>query len=318
MEHNEHVEVKFRDLIVAEDVGRKAELGWFDVEFTMYGCAYLDIARDKMCYRVSENEEDIYTFIEQSVHKGIYASNVRRMTEKYPVPSGMKNLIAQDVKRELALQLRKEFPRAFFETLYQAAETFTTDQAAVILWKEAEQLEGVFDEDRLSDFLALVKYCDGCRSLSWNSYQALLAWYHEEMTNLDDKVVSKDIFETTMHGFAYEKDGSLRYVTNAGKGKIYSEAYSLEQKGIFVTPVIEKTYWYNYEYRLPDVIQDFKARLRACCQQNYIDKIKAIRYGKDDMTSQFMDILEHVRESWGEIPAETMMRYGYRWGILTN
>lgn len=34
--------MKFRDLRVAEAIGKKAALGWFDVEFTVYGCAYLD------------------------------------------------------------------------------------------------------------------------------------------------------------------------------------------------------------------------------------------------------------------------------------
>ena len=42
--------LKFRDEQVAEDVAKKAMLGWFDVEFIMYGCAYLDPKTDKMCY----------------------------------------------------------------------------------------------------------------------------------------------------------------------------------------------------------------------------------------------------------------------------
>ena len=31
-----------RDVQVALDVAKRAEMGWFDVEFTMYGCAYWD------------------------------------------------------------------------------------------------------------------------------------------------------------------------------------------------------------------------------------------------------------------------------------
>ena len=41
----------------AEDVGRRAELGYFDVEFTMYGCAYLNPADHKMYYKVSSKAE---------------------------------------------------------------------------------------------------------------------------------------------------------------------------------------------------------------------------------------------------------------------
>ena len=57
---------KFRDIQAADYVRRRAELGWFDVEFTMYGCAYLDIHDNKMRYKVSSREEDIYDFIEKS------------------------------------------------------------------------------------------------------------------------------------------------------------------------------------------------------------------------------------------------------------
>lgn len=51
-----------RDLQVALDVQRRAEMGWFDVEFTMYGCAYYQ--NGERYYRVSTHDEKIYNFIE--------------------------------------------------------------------------------------------------------------------------------------------------------------------------------------------------------------------------------------------------------------
>ena len=49
------------DLRVAEDIGKMAELGWFDVEFTMYGCAYM--FEGKMCYKISSEAKDIYDYM---------------------------------------------------------------------------------------------------------------------------------------------------------------------------------------------------------------------------------------------------------------
>ena len=46
-----------RDLQVARDVQRRAEMGWFDVEFTMYGCAYYQ--NGERYYRVSAHDEKI-------------------------------------------------------------------------------------------------------------------------------------------------------------------------------------------------------------------------------------------------------------------
>ena len=103
--------MKFRDLQVAEDVGKKAELGWFDVEFTMYGCAYLDRTDDRMRYKISSKEEDIYDFIELAARDDIFPSKIETLTLKCPVPMGTKDLIANDVKKELAKELRKKYQK---------------------------------------------------------------------------------------------------------------------------------------------------------------------------------------------------------------
>ena len=89
MTGNLNMMMKFRDIQVAEDIGKKAALGYFDVEFTMYGCAYWDGERK---YKISPNKEDIYRFIEEANLKEIYPSNVMQYTERCPVPSGMKEI----------------------------------------------------------------------------------------------------------------------------------------------------------------------------------------------------------------------------------
>ena len=99
--------LKFRDEQIAEDVAKKAMLGWFDVEFIMYGCAYLDPKTDKMCYRISSREEDIYDFVEKSVRYNIYPGKVMSIRKRYPLPSGMKEFVAEEVKRELARTLKR-------------------------------------------------------------------------------------------------------------------------------------------------------------------------------------------------------------------
>ena len=53
--------IQLHDEVVAEEVGKMAELGYFDVEFTMYGCAYLECG--KRYYKVSPEAADIYQFI---------------------------------------------------------------------------------------------------------------------------------------------------------------------------------------------------------------------------------------------------------------
>lgn len=306
--------VKFRDLQVAEAVGKKAALGWFDVEFTMYGCAYLDPRLGKMCYRVSERAEDIYEFAEDNAHKGVYASNVVHLTRKYPVPSGMKNLIAEDVKKSLAVHLRKQYPSSLFNVLYELSEALRTNTAAPLLEGEMARLEGIFEEEQLNDFLDLANYCHSVCSLLPASYQRCLKWYKDEMMNLADNFVSKDIFETTVYGVGYEAQGRVRYLVNANVEKVYSKIQALEQEGAFVGPVMRRKYWYNYERRLPDVIAAFK----ACLQEKYppekLAQLKAIVRKKGSDQTVVEKILAEASNIGGSLSQETLMRYMNRWG----
>lgn len=303
--------VKFRDVQVAEDVAKMAELGWFDVEFTMYGCAYLK--NDKMYYKVSPEVEDIYQFIEKSNLEGTYPSNVVSFTEKCPVPIGMKEFIAQDVKRKLAKKLKEVFPKEFFVQLNQLADRVTENSAREILWSEAEELEGVFEEEKLRYFEDLVNYTYSCRKITQAEYENLLSWLAEERRSMCDDFVTKDKFEKTLYGIAYTDNEKIKYVENARKAYMYEQQHALEQEGKFVTPIFSQTYWYNYKYRLPDVRRDFTKKLHEELNEAYIEKIKKIRGEKKD---SLQPQINAVREAFGKKSAETLTRYAYRWNAL--
>lgn len=313
--------MKFRDLKAAEDVGKKAALGWFDVEFTMYGCAYWDQANDKMYYKVSSVAQDIYDFIEKSIVGDIYPSNIMCLTEKCPVPSGMRDFIAQDIKIKLAKQLQALYPKEFFKMLYDLAKEHVNDSAATLLWEEAENLEGVFEEEQLRHFEELVNYTKSCLNIDSIQYYKFLAWISEERKNMNDDFVSKDIFEKTLYGIAYFEAGNLKYMKymiDAQKAHIYKKVFQMEQQGFFVTPVLSQQYWYNYEYRLPDVINNFRNKVKTEYDHHFIEKIKLIcDQRKQKITeTEFQTMKQNVQQKFGTEPVETLMRYAYHWGIL--
>ena len=64
----------FRDLRVAETVGQKLEMGWQEIEFTVYGTAYLKDG--EMNYKISSEAGKIYQFIENALTEDIYCSNI--------------------------------------------------------------------------------------------------------------------------------------------------------------------------------------------------------------------------------------------------
>jgi len=181
-----------------------------------------------------------------------------QLTKRCAVPAGMKELLVQELKKELAKKLHETYLKDFFVALSNVAKDCVNNDALMLLWKEADALEGVFDEERLRLFENLVHYVYSCRKIEAVNYEKLLAWIKKEYKNMDDNLVSKDIFEKTLYGIAYGLGDKIEYMENAQRDYIYGKAYELEKQDVFVTPVLSRTYWYNYEYRLTDVIQDFK------------------------------------------------------------
>lgn len=307
--------VKFRDMQVAEDISKKAALGWFDTEFTMYGCAYWE--KGKMYYKISPEAEDIYDFIDKSALKEIYPSNIMVLSRKLPVPIGMKETVALTIKQELAKELQKTHCADFFKTLYDWAKKCETDTAAAVLWEEADRLEGLFEREKLNGFERLVNYCYSCRRLSKETYQKLSDWLKSERKSMNDDFISKDIFEKDFYGIAYEEKGTIQYLENAHKSSVFQKSHELEIAGDFVTPIFARKYWYNYEYSLPQVKKDFRAALRQEYNEAMMCKIKALRANADAaLKTAFEKTIDDVRITWGDKPAETFSRYGQHWGIV--
>ena len=300
------------DEVVAEEVGKMAELGYFDIEFTMYGCAYLE--NGKRYYKVSPDAADIYRFIERANLRRVFPSNVLQYTKKCAVPAGMKEVIAQDVKVELAKQLSELFPVEFFEMLHALADQMTENSASNMLWQQVDELEGLFDIEKLRRFEELLDYMYSCRKVTTEEYKKLHAWLKDERKSMMENFETKDMFEKTMYGVLYMDGERPRYVENARMEYIYEKLYGIETQGGIATPVFAKTFWYNYRYRLADVIKDYKTELHETLNTDYLNTLEKIRR-TDRFEDQFVNAVMQVRERFGLKPAETLLRYGDRWGV---
>ena len=103
--------LQFRDEQVAEEVRRKAELGWLDTEFMVYGTAYLK--NDQMYYRISSEEKDIYAFIEASLAEHIFCGDVLSLYKRCSVPIGTKEDKEIELAKQLGQQLKKNTPENY-------------------------------------------------------------------------------------------------------------------------------------------------------------------------------------------------------------
>jgi len=310
-----NIETLHRDIQTAIDVRKKAELGYFNVEFTMYGCAYLE--NEQVKYKVSPNKDDIYRFIESANLRDIYPSNVIKHTEKMPVPSGMKELIAQDVKVKVAQKLQKQYSKGYFELVYELAKKAITNVAASFLWQEVEKIEGIFEEEKLCQFEVLVEYCYKCKCITKTSYDELKIWLADERKSMEDDMVSKDTFEKDFYAVGYEENGEYKYSVNAHNSVIYEIMHEKEINGTFILPMHTHTYWYNYTKHISDIKTEFLMEVKDKYTIEYCKKIKELRNVASPISkNEYYDILIDVKEKYGDEAEKTLLRYGYRWGIL--
>lgn len=296
-------------------MARRAEMGWFDVEFTMYGCAYWD--NGKRYYRVSAFEEKIYDFIAGGAGQDVFPTDICVLSRKYPVPTGMREYIALDVKKDLALEMAEKFPADFFILLEQLAQQATEDRALSWLLTQKEQVAGRFDLKKMQRFQEMVDYAYSCRKLCRESYHDLKAWITEEKKSMEENVIAKDIFEKTFYAIAYQTESGWKHVINARRGYIYQKKHTLQQQGIFVSPIYSDTYYYNYTLRLPQVHKRFEQEAQAYLNPHYLQTLEKIfRYNDRLSENVYLSYEQEALEKYGPEAQQTLRHYGYRWGIL--
>lgn len=303
------------DAQVALEVAKRAELGYFNVEFTVFGCAY--VSQGQRYYRLSANDEKIYDFIEKSSHKNLLPTDLITLTKESPVPIGMREEIALEVKQDLARKLSEEYPLEFFSYLEQIAEEATENTALPFLEKMQEDLNGNFDEKGLKHFEELLESTYLNKKITYEHFNIFEAWLKRERKNMEETIINKDIFEKTFYGIAFVSPKGIEYITNACKGNIYKRKYKLEMKGIFTTPIYSETYYYNYNLRLPQVQKKFELDIKNYLNNEYITSI--MEFGNKNtklQKSKFEKYLQEANEKFGESAQKTLKHYGYRWGIF--
>ncbi len=307
--------IDVRDAQVAMEVQQRAEMGWFDVEFTMYGCAFMEDGKRK--YHVSAYEEKIYEFTEHNMKRDILPTTVQKITRKYPVPTGMRDEIAVDVKKELAKNMSQQYPTDFFEYLNNLAVQATEETAMPFLNTKIEQVSGCFDLKQISQVQHMVEYAYFSRKIGIQNYHLLLEWLAEEKKSMEESFIAKDVFEKTFYGLAYREKGVMKYVVNARKEFVYRKKQELENKRIFFTPIYSDTYYFNHDISLPQAREMFAQDLKQVIDQSYMEQLEQIYMHNTKISAdEYTEHLDKIKIMFGIDAEQTARHYGYQWGIL--
>lgn len=306
-----------RDLQVAEDIGDRARLGWFDKEFNFFGTAYEKNGERQ--YLISANEARIYDFMQEKLGEDIFCTPIEKYVKKCAVPSGTEDSMAMELKIILGKKLQKHYPLEFLKNFEETFQTTYADIAKNILNEFKEVIDGLFEEELLELFRLLVEQAYSERKLTRYAYLDFKDWILDAYADMHDDLIVKDIYRKDFYCLRYKDGDSWKNKIDAQKEHLYRQRDELLDKDIPVLPIYGKTYWYNTDYRLSDVRKDFKTHLESKRIQTFFaiaDKIRcmpsAIEY------EEYIAHCKTYRQQFGREIDGFLKYYGVLWGCHKN
>lgn len=305
----------FRDMMTALDVGKKVEMGYYDVEFNTFGCAYFDGTERN--YRISASATKIYDYLESSALNDVYPTTIMATTFRKPIPRGLKDIVALDLKKDLAQTMRQDFSFLFLKSLQQLAESMHQNIAFDLLSNYMDTLEGTFQREQFDLFESTLTMAVTHQKLLQRDYYLLMQRLNEERQNISDDLRPHDLFHQTFFAFTYELLGKKQYIYDARKDFVYKKRYEIEKQGALVSPLLTKTCFYNYDYRLIDARKDFAKTLPSIFHPAYMTMLRALKSLPAAISCEkFLQISNDFSKQFGPAVEDTLNMYGYLWDIL--
>lgn len=302
-----------RDIQCSSSVGKMAELGKFDQEFTVYGCAYRQSG--ETYYRVSEHAETIYRFCERSRLSGLYTTKVMSYTERTGVPSGTKDDIWEESKWALAQQLSEIYPDRYLDFVNHLSGIPSNNAAWALLQPWQKHLEGRFERDQLQLFGHVIDYCFGAKLLYQDNYGQLKDWLENNWRQMEDDVIIKDVYERTLYGIAYRQYGQIFYEYDAKYANVYRKRQQYLSEGVLVTPIYSQTYWFNTFNKFPDVKAQYLDKLGQILAPCLMLMEKIHQLPSFIAPEKFKELYHQAVQEYGEV-AEELKVYGYQWNCI--
>lgn len=264
-----------RDEEMAEEVAIMAELGKFEVEFTMYGCAYYE--NGKVKYLVSENAEKIYDFMYDIVNAEKLPTNIHSATMRTLVPSGAEAYILSEVRKQLLDKLYQLYDEKYFEILFEMQNVLRKDTAYSALKDLQYRFDGTCNQEQLQIFQGILESAYRKKILSTESYMEFQQWIRWTKRDLDQEPIKSDLYEKTFYALAYFKERQpIQIYVDGYKNNIYKRIEQRRAEGYIVSNIVTKKYWYNNQYTVVQAKKDYETFLNSLFGEWYIDSMQKI------------------------------------------
>ena len=305
-----------RDLTCIHSVAHMAEYGKYEEEFIVYGCSCLE--NDKLVYRISPSGQEIFRFQEQAALENQLTSPVHTLMNRCIVQTGQHEQRLYETEIGLANTLQTLYPRLFFEQLERCKNAPFTDAAKEIFDVLRFQLNGIFSTDYLQLLQGLVAMAYQAHVLTPTALSEIQQWQKTIQQQMEHDVLITKPFKRTFYGICYfNQTRAPQYKVNAQKFVVLNEQRALKRRRYPVTPIFQKTYWYDYGMEPKEVKESLKKQLKLYYGESYWQywrQIKALApvVEKD----QFQQALQVIERTGLQEQRDAFLEYGYDWNVV--
>lgn len=304
---------KDANLLAAQTAGEMIEMGCFAKEFTVYGSAYYEEGQRR--YIISADEAKIADFIQDAAHAELLPTPLSQLSVSAVVPAGEQEAVSRAVKVRLARQLAASYPLAYFQLAAEILTVTPNDQAEKWLKAMQEELEGVYEEERLQLFEGLLQYACYKKNVTPLVGHQMRQWLARMRREMADDGRPTERFVKTFYGFIYFKeDGSRAQDINVCREVIYRHRSQWRQ--MEMTPVVAKTYWYNQNQTVQDLRAQFASHLDEVFDEGYLTIWRALSAIAPAVApAQWQRACQQAEEAFGPEAQEALREIGRRLGL---
>ncbi len=255
-----------RDAVCGDRIGFIAEMGAMEEEFAVFGCGYLEDGKIK--YRVSSDKNEMYAFMLHAGRIPLYPTPIHILSERKLLGVEEKEDFIYQLKQQLAQKLKTFYPKEFFIDMKQLITQAPVNSAWPLLQILQEEIEGNFDFDELYLYRILLEQCYQKKLLDEKHKRLGEAWLEKNYNQMENDTVVKERYQRTFYGFAYYKKEELQWYIKSSTDleRVLEHRLQLEHDNIFVSPILQKTFWFAETQQLPRLKEKYVQWLKELIQ----------------------------------------------------
>jgi len=306
-----------RDVQMAQEIRSLAALGVFPKGILVYGLVYY--RHGERQYMISADPAKLIAFLNDVENRRYFPTPMESYSESLIIPEGEEEDVINSVKVKLARILQEKYPAEVFAILEELNDRLGNDAMDAPLSAYREDMESIFDIDKIRAFRDLCTRAYLRKNLSEAVYRQLLGWCDGRLAQLADYMPPMDRKEKVFYGMAVLEDGKInRCIMNANLSCIYQDKCKLEQEGRYVTAWHEKIFTMDRQESLRGINQAMTLHLQNIYDASMIGLIEAMEQAPVTMdTKAFQNAIAHLGVYGAQ--AEALGRYyGQIWGAESN